>query len=54
MPGIPAGLRKGRGSRDHIENIHWLLECIKEFQKTINLCFIEYIKAFDLVDHEKL
>ena len=46
--------RKGRGSRDQIANIHWIIEKAKEFQKNIYFCFIDYAKAFDCVDHNKL
>ena len=47
-----AGFRKGRGTRDQIANIHWLMEKVREFQK--NICFIDSAKAFDYVDHSKL
>ena len=46
--------RKGRGTRDHIANIHWIIEKAREFQKNIYFCFIDYTKAFDCVDHNKL
>ena len=49
-----AGFRKGRGSRDQIANIPWITEKAREFQKNIYFCFIEYAKAFDCVDHNKL
>ena len=49
---VPAGFRKGRGTREQIANIHWIIEKAREFQK--NICFIEYAKAFDCVDHNKL
>ena len=49
-----AGFRKGRGTRDQIANIHWIIKKAKEFQKNIYLCFINYAKAFDCVDHNKL
>ena len=49
-----AGFRKGRGTRDCIANIHWIIEKAREFQKNINFCFIDYAKAFDCVDHNKL
>ena len=52
LPDVQAGFRKGRGIRDQIANIHWIIEKAKEFQK--NFCFIDYIKAFDCVDHSKL
>ena len=49
-----AGFRKGRGTRDQIANIHWTIEKVREFQKNIYFCFIDYTKAFDCVDHNKL
>ena len=52
LPDVQAGFRKGRGSRDQIVNIHWIIEKARKFQK--NICFIEYTKAFDCVDHKKL
>ena len=54
LPDVQAGFRKGRGTRDQIANIHWIIEKAKEFQKNIYFCFIDYIKAFDCVDHNKL
>ena len=51
---IQAGFRKGRGTRDQIANVCWIIEKVKEFQKNIYFCFIEYAKAFDCVDHSKL
>ena len=51
---VQDGFRKGRGTRDQIANIHWIIEKAREFQKNIYLCFINYIKAFDSVDHNKL
>ena len=51
---VQAGFRKGRGTRDQIANIHWIMEKAKEFQKNIYFCFIDYAKAFDRVDHNKL
>ena len=54
IPDVPAGFRKGRGSRDQIANIRWIIEKAKEFQKNIYFCFIDYTKAFDCVDHKKL
>ena len=54
LPDIQAGFRKGRGTRDQIANIHWIIEEAKEFQKNIYVCFIDYVKAFDCVDHNKL
>ena len=51
---VQAGLRKGRGTRDQIANIHWIIEKAREFQKSIYFCFIDYAKAFDCVDHSKL
>ena len=54
IPDDQAGLRKGRGTRDQIANICWILEKAREFQKNIYFCFIDYTKAFDGVDHSKL
>ena len=54
LPDVPAGLRKGRGTRDQIANIHWIMEKAREFQENIYFCFIDYAKAFDCVDHNKL
>ena len=51
---VQAGFRKGRGTRDQIANICWILKKEKEFQKNIYFCFIDYTKAFDYVDHNKL
>ena len=51
---VQAGFRKGRGTRDQIANIHWIIEKAREFHKNIYFCFIDYIKAFDGVDHNKL
>ena len=51
---IQAGFRKDRGTRDQIANIHWIIEKAREFQKNIYFCFIDYAKAFDCVDHNKL
>ena len=51
---VQAGLRKGRGTRDQIDNIHWIIEKAREFQKYTYFCFIDYTKAFDYVDHNKL
>ena len=51
---IQAGFRKGRGTRDQIANIRWIMEKAREFQKNICFCFIDYAKAFDCVDHNKL
>ena len=51
---VQAGFRKGRGTRDQIANICWIIEKAREFQKNIYFCFIDYIKAFDCVDHNKL
>ena len=51
---VQAGFRKGRGTRDQIANIHWIIEKSREFQKNIYFCFIDYAKAFDCVDHNKL
>ena len=49
LPGVQAGFRKGRGTRDQIANIHWIIEKAREFQKNIYFCFIDYAKAFDCV-----
>ena len=54
LPDVQAGLRKGRGTRDQIANIHWIMEKAREFQKNIYFCLIDYAKAFDCVDHNKL
>ena len=61
LPDVPAGLGKGRGTRDQIANIHWIIKKAREFQKTTdyvvvpeNYCFTDYAKAFDCVDHNKL
>ena len=54
VPDVQAGFRKGRGTRDQIANIHWIIEKAREFQKNIYFCFIDYVKAFDCVDHNKL
>ena len=51
---VQAGFRKGRGTRDQIANIHWIIENAREFQKSIYYCFIDYAKAFDCMDHDKL
>ena len=53
-PDVQAGFRKGRGTRDQITNIHWIIEKVREFQKNICFCLIDYIKAFDSVDHNNL
>ena len=52
--GVQAGFRKGRETTDQIANIHWIIEKAREFQKNIHFCFIDYAKAFDCVDHNKL
>ena len=54
IPDVPAGFRKGRETRDQIANIHWIIKKAREFQKNIYFCFIDYAKAFDCVDHNKL
>ena len=54
LPDVQAGFRKGRGTRDQIANICWIIEKAREFQKNIYFCFIDYAKAFDSVDHNKL
>ena len=54
LPDVQAGFRKGRATRDQIANIHWIMEIAREFQKNIYFCFLDYAKAFDYVDHNKL
>ena len=54
LPDVQAGFRKGRGTRDQIANILWIMEKAREFQKNIYFCFIDYTKAFDCVDHSNL
>ena len=54
LPDVQDVVRKGRGPRDQIANIHWIVEKVREFQKNIYFCFIDYAKAFDCVDHNKL
>jgi len=54
LPDVPDGFRKGQGTRDQIVNIHWIIEKAREFQKYIYFCLIDYVKAFDCVDHNKL
>ena len=54
LPNVQVGFRKGRGTRDQIANIHWVIEKAREFQKNNYFCFIDYGKAFDSVDHNKL
>ena len=54
LPDVQAGFRKGRGTRDQIANIHWMIKKAREFQKNIHFYFIDYTKAFDSVDHNKL
>ena len=54
LPDVQAGFRKGRGTRDQIVNIHWIIEKAREFQRNIYFCFIDYSKAFDYVDHNKM
>ena len=54
LPDVQAGFRKGRGTRDQIANIRWIMEKAREFQKNIYFCYIDYAKAFDCVDHNKL
>ena len=53
-PNVLAGFRKGRGTRDQIANIHWIIKKAREFQENIYFCFIYYAKAFDYVDHNEL
>ena len=54
LPNVQAGFREGRGTRDQIANICWIIEKVREFQRNIYFCFIDYAKAFDYVDHNKL
>ena len=54
LPDVQAGFRKGRGTRDQIANIRWIIEKAREFQKNISFCFIDYTQTFDCVDHNKL
>jgi len=54
LPDVQAGFRKGRGTKDQIANIRWIMEKARKFQKNIYFCFIDYAKAFDCVDHKKL
>ena len=54
LPDVQAGFRKGRGTRYQIANIRWIIEKAREFQKNIYFCFIDYVKAFDCMDHKKL
>ena len=54
LPDVQAGFRKGRGTRNQISNICWIIEKAREFQENIYFCFIDYTKAFDYVDHNKL
>ena len=54
LPDVQAGFSKGRGTRDQIANIRWIMEKAKKFQKNIYFCFIDYAKVFDCVDHNKL
>ena len=52
IPDVQACFRKGRGTRDQIANIHWIIKKAREFQKNIHFCFIDYAKAFDFEDHQ--
>ena len=54
LPDVQVGFRKGKGTRDQIANIRWIIEKTREFQKNIYFCFLDYAKAFDCVDHNKL
>ena len=54
LPDVQAGFRKGRGTRDQIANIHWIIKKAREFHKNIYFCLIDYSKAFDCMDHNKL
>ena len=54
IPDVQAGVRKDRGTRNQIANIHWIMEKARKFQENIYFCFTDYVKAFDCVDHNKL
>ena len=54
LPDVQGGFRKGRGTRDHIANICWIIKKARKFQKNIYFCFLDYAKTFDYVDHNKL
>ena len=54
LPDVQAGFRTGRGTRDQIASIHWIIKKAREFQKNFYFCFVDYAKAFDCVDHNKL
>ena len=54
LPDVQGGFRKGRGTKDQIANIHWIIERVREFQKNIYFCFTDYAKALVCVDHNKL
>ena len=54
LPDVQAGFRRGRGTRDQLANIHWIIEKVREFQKNIYFSFFDYTKTFDCVDHSKL
>ena len=54
LPDVQAGFRKARGTRDQIAKIHWIIEKVRGFQKTINFCLIDYTKTSDCMDHNKL
>ena len=54
LPDVQAGFRKGRGTRNQIANIHWIIEKVRKFQKNIYLCFIDYAKVFNCVNHKKM
>ena len=54
LPDVQAGFQKGKGIRDQVVNIHWIMEKAKEFHKNIYFCFLDYTKAFGSVDHNKL
>ena len=54
LPDVQAGLRKSRGTRDHIANIRWIIKKAREFQKNVYFCFIDYVKAFDCRNHSEL
>ena len=54
LPDVQAGFTKGRGTKDQVANIHWIIEKARQLQKSIYFCLIDYAKAFDYVDHNKL
>ena len=54
LPDVQAGFRKGRGTRDQIANVHWIIEKAREFRRNIYFCFVDYATTFDCADHNKL